>query len=124
MSVSELNPANLYSPMACSVKLSALINLDEDDRNRLLRPGEPWGRNTIDAMSRGVHAAVAGGAWKLVERYAMHYGGFPLVVATGGDAEILFKDDELVSRIVPDLALRGMALAWRTATGAPEDAEA
>ncbi len=86
--------------------------------------GEPWGRNTVAAMSRGVHAAVAGGAWKLVERYAIHYGGFPLVVATGGDAEALFQDDELVSRIVPDLALRGMALAWRTATGAPEDAEA
>ncbi|MAC18841.1 MAG: hypothetical protein CMJ23_04015 [Phycisphaerae bacterium] len=86
--------------------------------------GEAWGRDTIGAMHRGVHAAVTGGAWKLVERYAMHYGGFPLVVATGGDAEMLFKDDELVSRVVPDLVLRGMALAWRTATGTTEDAEA
>lgn len=86
--------------------------------------GEPWGRDTISAMHRGVHAAVTGGAWKLVERYAMHYGGFPLVVATGGDAEMLFKDDELVSRVVPDLVLRGMGLAWRTATGTTEDAEA
>ena len=48
----------------------------------------------------------------------------PLVVATGGDAEMLFKDDELVSRVVPDLVLRGMGLAWRTATGTTEDAEA
>lgn len=86
--------------------------------------GEPWGRNTVDAMRRGVHAAVAGGAWKLVERYAMHYGGFPLVVATGGDAKAIFEDDELVSRVIPDLVLRGMALAWRTANGTPEDAEA
>ena len=86
--------------------------------------GEPWGRNTIDAMRCGVHAAVTGGAWKLVERYALHYGGFPLVVATGGDAKALFEDDELVSRVVPDLVVRGMALAWRTANGTPEDAEA
>ncbi|MBC03844.1 MAG: hypothetical protein CMJ34_11175 [Phycisphaerae bacterium] len=86
--------------------------------------GEPWGRNTIDAMRRGVHAAVSGGAWKLVERYALHYGGFPLVVATGGDAPVLFEDDELVSRVVPDLVLRGMALAWRTANETTEDAEA
>lgn len=82
--------------------------------------GDPWGRNTVDAMRRGVHGAVTGGVWKLVERYALAYGGFPLVVATGGDAELLFKDDELVSRVVPDLVLRGMALAWKTAT---EDAE-
>lgn len=86
--------------------------------------GDPWGRNTRDAMCRGVHAAVAGGAWKLVERYAFHYGGFPLVVATGGDAEKVFTDDELVSRVIPDLVLRGMALAWRTASGTPEDAPA
>ena len=86
--------------------------------------GEPWGRNTIDAMRCGVHAAVTGGVWKLVERYALHYGGFPLVVATGGDAKALFEDDELVSRVVPDLVVRGMALAWRTANGTPEDAEA
>lgn len=82
--------------------------------------GDPWGRNTVDAMRRGVHGAVTGGVWKLVERYALAYGGFPLVVATGGDAATLFEDDELVSRIVPDLVLRGMALAWKTAT---EDAE-
>lgn len=85
--------------------------------------GEPWGRNTIDAMHRGVHAAVTGGAWKLVERYALHYGGFPLVVATGGDAKALFENDELVSRVVPDLLLQGMALAWKTANETPEDAE-
>ncbi len=82
--------------------------------------GEPWGRNTADAMRRGVHGAVTGGVWKLVERYALAYGGFPLVVATGGDAPTLFQDDELVSRVIPDLVLKGMALAWKTAT---EDAE-
>lgn len=78
--------------------------------------GDPWGRNTVDAMRRGVHGAVTGGVWKLVERYALAYGGFPLVVATGGDAPILFQDDELVSRVMPDLVLKGMALAWKTAT--------
>jgi len=78
--------------------------------------GDPWGRNTVDAMRRGVHGAVTGGVWKLVERYALAYGGFPLVVATGGDAPTLFQDDELVSRVVPDLVLKGMALAWKTAT--------
>jgi type III pantothenate kinase len=82
-----------------------------------LRPeGEPFGRNTTDAMLRGVHNAIHGGVWKLVENYALFYGGFPLVIATGGDAESIFADDELVSRIVPDLALRGCAVSYRTAT--------
>ena len=78
--------------------------------------GEPFGRNTTDAMLRGVHTAIHGGVWKLVENYALFYGGFPLVVATGGDAEAIFTDDELISRIVPDLTLRGCAVAYRTAT--------
>ena len=82
-----------------------------------LRPeGEPFGRNTTDAMLRGVHTAIHGGVWKLVENYALFYGGFPLVIATGGDAESIFADDELVSRIVPDLALRGCTVSYRTAT--------
>ena len=76
---------------------------------------EPYGRNTTDAMIRGVHNAVHGGVWKLVETYALSYGGFPLVVATGGDAEAIFDGDELVSRLIPDLALRGCAVAYRTA---------
>ena len=39
----------------------------------------------------------------------------PSLLLDGGDAPLLFRDDELVSRIVPDLVLRGMAIAWRTA---------
>ena len=43
------------------------------------------------------------------------YGAFPQVVATGGDAELLFKGDELVNNIVPDLALLGIAETVRVA---------
>ena len=53
--------------------------------------------------------------WRLIEKYAEQYGGFPLVIATGGDAEALFEDSELVSRVAPDLVLRGILVAARTA---------
>ena len=47
---------------------------------------------------------------ELVEKFAETVGQYPLVIATGGDAEMLFKDYELIERIVPDLTLRGLAV--------------
>jgi len=85
--------------------------------------GLAWGSNTRDAMLRGVYHGIRGLVWRLVERYAEQYGGFPLVVATGGDAAALFSDDELVNQIVPDLVLRGIALAAKNAL-APEGEDA
>lgn len=81
---------------------------------------EAWGKNTAEAMLRGVYEGVRGLVWKLVERYAEAYGAFPLVIATGGDADALFGEDELVNRIVPDLTLQGMAVAARHALTADE----
>ena len=51
---------------------------------------------------------------ELVEKYAEFAGLYPMVVATGGDAELLFEDYNLMDRIVPDLTLRGIALALQT----------
>jgi type III pantothenate kinase len=76
---------------------------------------EPFGRNTAAAMLLGVHEGLRGMVRQLVERYAEHYGAFPMVIATGGDAETLLAGDELVDRIVPDLVLMGIAVAARHA---------
>lgn len=84
--------------------------------------GSPWGADTREAMLRGVYHGARGLAWRLIEKYAEAYGGFPLVVATGGDAAALFGDDELVNQVVPDLVLRGMAIAARSALE-PEDSD-
>lgn len=83
--------------------------------------GTAWGADTREAMLRGAYHGVRGLAWRLIERYAEQYGGFPLVIATGGDAAALFADDELVNQVVPDLVLRGIALAARAALD-PEEA--
>jgi type III pantothenate kinase len=86
--------------------------------------GDAWGRNTVDAMLRGVYEGVRGLSWRLVERYAEQYGAFPMVIATGGDADALFGEDELVNRIVPELTLQGMAVAARHALAADENESA
>ena len=78
-------------------------------------PAEAFGRNTAEAMLHGVFDGIRGLVWRLVEQYSERYGAFPLVVATGGDAQTLFGDDELVNRIVPELTLQGIAVAARTA---------
>ena len=85
--------------------------------------GVAWGADTREAMIRGVYHGARGLVWRLIEKYAEQYGGFPPTVATGGDAQMLFADDELINQIVPDLVLRGMAIAARSALD-PSDADA
>ena len=72
-------------------------------------------------MLRGVYHGIRGMVWKLVEQYAEAYEAFPTVIATGGDAETLFHDDELIERIVPDLTLHGIMVTARTSLSGKAD---
>ncbi len=85
---------------------------------------EAFGRSTAQAMLKGVFHGIRGMVWQLVEQYAERYGAYPQVIATGGDADLLFKDDELIDSIVPDLTLRGIAVTARHALSADPDEEA
>lgn len=76
---------------------------------------EAFGRNTAQAMYHGVFHGIRGMVQRLTEQYAEAYGGYPLVVATGGDAQTLFESESLVDRIVPDLTLLGISVAARYA---------
>lgn len=69
----------------------------------------PFGRNTVDAMRLGVLAAARGAARECIDRYAENYGAYPRIVATGGDAPLLFEGDGLIEDIIPDLQLLGIA---------------
>ncbi len=82
---------------------------------QMQRPLEPIGHNTVEAMRTAVFHGMRGLVRELVEQYAQVAGAFPMVVATGGDAELLFRDFELIDRLVPDLALHGLAAAYRAA---------
>ncbi|MCA9311591.1 MAG: type III pantothenate kinase [Phycisphaerales bacterium] len=82
---------------------------------------DPFGRNSVQAILNGVFYGVRGLVRTLTERYAEAYEAYPLVVATGGDAELLFSGDELIERIVPDLALIGIAVSAARALREGED---
>ena len=81
----------------------------------MARPEELIGHNTAQAMLGGVFYGVRGMARELAERYAEFAGLYPVVVATGGDADMLFNGFELVERVVPDLTLIGMAVTLESA---------
>lgn len=75
-------------------------------------PREIFGRNTQEAMRQGVYHGARGMVKELVENFAVELGAWPDIIATGGDAEKLFKGWELIHAVSPDLLLYGIALAY------------
>ena len=80
---------------------------------KFARPEEALGHNTAEAMRVGVFHGLRGTVRELVELFAEQAGSFPMVIATGGDGALLFEDYDLVDRVVPDLALMGLAVTLR-----------
>lgn len=76
------------------------------------RPSGNFGRDTVSAIRQGVYHGIRGMVKELVENYATGLGTWPELIATGGDAQILFEDWELVHAISPDLTFYGIALAY------------
>ncbi len=81
---------------------------------------EPFGRSTSQAMLKGVFHGIRGMTQRLIEQYAEFYTAFPQIIATGGDAQVLFETEELVENIVPELTLLGIAVAAKHALTASE----
>ena len=81
----------------------------------LARPEEAVGHNTTEAMRSGVYHGVRGLVRELAEHYAELAGAYPIVIATGGDAELLFHDFDLIERIEHELTLMGLAVTLRAA---------
>ena len=80
-------------------------------------------RGVVVGFVLGKQAAIVGGLVRgargalreLVEAYATELGHWPIVIATGGDAELVCgkaSESELVQAVVPELSLRGVAMAY------------
>lgn len=70
-----------------------------------------FGKDTAHAMHMGAIGAARGLVRYHVERFAEVYGAYPRILATGGDAALLFDNDDLVERVEPNLQLIGIAHA-------------
>jgi type III pantothenate kinase len=76
------------------------------------KPQDSWGKETDQAILHGVFHGIRGMVKEIVENYATALGQWPDIIATGGDAQLLFGDWELIHAISPDLTLYGIALAY------------
>src|SRR5262249_50146231 len=75
-------------------------------------PQGAFGRTTEAAIQQGVYHGIRGMVKELAENYATELGAWPDIIATGGDAPVLFEGWELIHAIAPDLTLYGIALAY------------
>ncbi len=81
------------------------------------RPISVFGQDTPHAIQAGIFYGSLGALRDVVERFAERLGRWPTVFLTGGDAELLGSCSDVVDKIVPNLCLLGVALAYRRAFG-------
>jgi type III pantothenate kinase len=75
-------------------------------------PEGQWGVDTTSSIRHGILQSIQGLVKEMAERWASEMGTWPEVIATGGDAQALFADWEIVHAISPDLMLYGVGLAY------------
>ena len=72
-----------------------------------------YGANTEQAIRNGIIYGAVGGLREITERYATELKVWPQLVVTGGNAELIHKHCGFIDNVVPDLCVRGIALAYR-----------
>lgn len=77
----------------------------------LAAPDWVFGRNTNEAIVGGIVFGTRGAMRGIIEAYATELGSWPIVILTGGDAELVGLEEGIVQAIVPELSLIGVALA-------------
>jgi type III pantothenate kinase len=79
-------------------------------RIELVAPQHAIGRNTVTAMQSGLIFGYVGLVESLVHRIRQELGGKARVIATGGLAEIIAKETNIVDTVNPHLTLEGLRL--------------
>jgi type III pantothenate kinase len=77
------------------------------------RPEGPYGKNTVDAINCGLYYAAIGTLEEVIRRYAEKIGRWPQTILTGSAAQVIKDDCQFIDNYVPDLVVRGIALAYR-----------
>ena len=76
------------------------------------KPAKPFGQSTNDAINCGLYYSAVSSLQEIVRRYAEHLGRWPQTVVTGRAAEIIKEDCDFIDSFVPDLVVKGIAIAY------------
>ncbi len=76
------------------------------------KPQWPFGKNTPDAINAGLYYSAISSLQEIVRRYAETLGTWPQLVVTGSGAKLIKDDCEFIDNYVPDLVIKGIALAY------------
>lgn len=75
------------------------------------------GKNTEQAMQSGLYLGTVGSIQYLVQRISKELKKRPYIIATGSDARLMKPGLPFIKKIIPDLTLKGLVLAYLSAAG-------
>ena len=78
----------------------------------LQRPPHAIGRNTVHSMQSGLLFGYVGLVEGMVERFRVELGPEMKVIATGGLAEVVARETDVIDIIAPWLTLDGLRIVW------------
>lgn len=81
-------------------------------RVELVKPPTVIGKNTINSMQSGIIYGFAGQVDAVVNRIKKEMQSDPLVVATGGLAELIARESSTINKVDPLLTLTGLRIVY------------
>jgi type III pantothenate kinase len=79
---------------------------------KVTKPKTPYGTNTKEAINCGLYYSAVSTLQEITRRYAEKIGRWPYTIITGSAAEIVKDDCEFIDSYVPNLVVKGIALAY------------
>ncbi|MGQ9650943.1 MAG: type III pantothenate kinase [Phycisphaerae bacterium] len=84
-------------------------------------PTETLGKDTQSAIRNGIYAMMVGALREIAERYAADIGKWPPLIITGGNASDIARGADFVDKVMPDLCLDGLVIAYKRHAGTDEE---
>ena len=80
---------------------------------KVTRPKTPYGKTTRQAINCGLYYSAIGTLEEVIRRYAEKIGRWPQTIITGAAAQVIKDDCDFIDSYVPNLVVKGIALAYR-----------